>query len=83
LFQIIEAENDSLASSMAVAMVKNGQAEIVMKGLVGTDLFLKAVMDKEKGLMLPGLFKLCRAIQIPAYHNCCLLTDPAVIPYRT
>ncbi len=30
-------------------LVKTGEADIVMKGLVGTDKFLKAVMDKEQG----------------------------------
>ncbi len=53
-----------------------------MKGLVGTDKFLKAVMDKEKGLMLPGavLSYVC-ALEIPAYHKLLFITDPAVIPF--
>jgi len=34
--------------------VKSGEADIVMKGLVGTDKFLKAVMNKEHGIMIPG-----------------------------
>jgi phosphate butyryltransferase len=82
LFQIVEAPNDTLASSMAVGMVKNGQADIVMKGLVGTDIFLKAVMDRENGLMLQGaVLSYVGAIQIPAYHKLLFITDPAVIPY--
>ena len=58
-----------IASSEAVRMVKSGEADIVMKGLVGTDKFLKAVMDKEKGLMITECrFKLCMcALEIPAY----------------
>ena len=53
-----------------------------MKGLVGTDKFLKAVMDKEKGLMLPNavLSYVC-ALEIPAYHKLLFITDPAVIPF--
>ncbi|HAM09069.1 MAG: phosphate acetyltransferase [Bacteroidetes bacterium GWE2_41_25] len=82
LFQIVEADDDSIASSMAVGMVKNGQADIVMKGLVGTDIFLKSVMDRENGLMLPGaVLSYVGAIQIPAYHKLLFITDPAVIPY--
>ena len=53
-----------------------------MKGLVGTDKFLKAVMDKEKGLMIPDavLSYVC-ALEIPAYHKLLFITDPAVIPF--
>jgi len=82
LFQIAEASSDLEASSLAVAMVKNGHADIVMKGLVGTDIFLKEVMDKEKGLMLPGaVLSYVGAIQIPAYNKLLFITDPAVLPY--
>jgi phosphate butyryltransferase len=82
LFQIIEAASENIASSMAVAMVKSGEADIVMKGLVGTDIFLKAVMEKENGLMLPGaVLSYVGAIQIPAYHKLLFIADPAVIPY--
>ena len=81
-FQIIEAPDENTASSMAVAMVKRSEADIVMKGLVGTDIFLKAVMDKEDGLMLPGsVLSYVGAIQIPAYHKLLFIADPAVIPY--
>ena len=49
------------ASSEAVRLAKSGDADIVMKGLVGTDKFLKAVMDKENGLMIPECCsELCR-----------------------
>lgn len=82
LFQIEEVASENIASSMAVAMAKEGQADIVMKGLVGTDIFLKAVMDKENGLMIPGaVLTYVGAIQIPTYHKLLFITDPAVIPY--
>ena len=70
------------ASQEAVRLAKSGEADIVMKGLVGTDKFLKAVMDKENGIMLPNavLTYVC-AIEIPAYHKLLFITDPAVIPF--
>lgn len=82
LFRIIEASNESEASAEAVRMAAMNEADIVMKGLVGTDKFLKAVMHKEKGIMLPNavLSYVC-AIQIPAYHKLLFVTDPAVIPF--
>jgi len=81
-YTVIEAENESRASQDAVRIVKTGQADIVMKGLVGTDKFLKAVMDKENGLMLPGAtLTYVGAMEIPAYHKLLFITDTAVIPF--
>ena len=81
-FAIIKSENEVMASTEAVRMVKTGEADIAMKGLVGTDKFLKAVMDKEKGLMIPGavLSYVC-ALELPAYDKLLFITDPAVIPF--
>jgi phosphate butyryltransferase len=81
-FTIIEAENEIAACAEAVRMTKSGEADIVMKGLVGTDKFLKAVMDKEKGIMIPGaVLSYVGAIQIPEYEKLLFVTDPAVIPF--
>jgi phosphate butyryltransferase len=82
IFTIINSPDESKASMEAVKLVRSGDADIVMKGLVGTDKFLKAVMDKESGVMLPGsvLSYVC-AIQLPSYHKLLFVTDPAVIPF--
>jgi phosphate butyryltransferase len=82
LFTIVESENENQAAIDAVRLTKSGETDIVMKGLVGTDKFLRAIMDKEKGLMLPDavLSYVC-AMEIPAYHKLLFVTDPAVIPY--
>jgi len=81
-FRIIESENEMNASREAVRLVRSGSADIVMKGLVGTDKFLQAVMDKENGIMLPNaVLSYVGAIEMPAYHKLLFITDPAVIPF--
>jgi phosphate butyryltransferase len=81
-FKIIDSENENQASFEAVRMAKTGEADIVMKGLVGTDRFLKAVMDKEKGIMIPNnILSYVGVLEIPAYHKLLFITDPAVIPF--
>jgi phosphate butyryltransferase len=82
IFSLLESENEISASSEAVRLAKTGEADIVMKGLVGTDKFLKAVMDKENGLLLPNaVLSYVGAMEIPAYHKLLFITDPAVIPF--
>jgi phosphate butyryltransferase len=81
-FSIIESDNEKNASQEAVRLVKSGEADILMKGLVATDKYLKAVMDKEKGLMLPNaILTYVGVMEIPAYHKLLFITDPAVIPF--
>ena len=81
-FTLLESDSENQASAEAVRLAKTGEADIVMKGLVGTDKFLKAIMDKEKGLMLRNavLSYVC-ALEIPAYHKLLFITDTAVIPF--
>jgi phosphate butyryltransferase len=82
LFIILDIDNENKASAEAVRLAKTGEADIVMKGLVGTDKFLKAVMNKENGLMLPNaLLSYVCALEIPAYHKLLFITDTAVIPF--
>ena len=82
VFTVIGAESEKLAAEMAVRMTRAGETDIVMKGLVGTDKFLKAVMDKEHGLLPPKAFMsyVC-AVEIPKYSKLLFITDTAVIPF--
>jgi len=82
LFRIVDTENETDAASEAVRLSVTGDADIVMKGLVGTDKFLKAVMDKENGIMIPGaVLSYVGAVEVPAYKKLLFITDPAVIPF--
>ena len=81
-FQIVGLAEQAKAAEQAVAMVRSGEADILMKGLIGTDYFLRAVMDKEKGLMKPGaVMSYVCAIQVPDYDKLLFITDTAVIPF--
>ncbi len=81
-FEIVECSDKAQAAKLAVSMVKNGEADIVMKGLIGTDLLLKAVLDKKNGLMKPhGVLSYVCALELPAYPKLLLITDPAVLPF--
>lgn len=81
---IINSANAVEAAEEAVRLARTGYADIVMKGLVGTDVFLKAILDRNNGLMIPGaLLSYVCAMEMPAYHKLLFLTDTAVIPFPT
>lgn len=82
LFTLVESGDEKSAAELAVAITRSGEADIVMKGLVSTDKFLRAVMDREKGLLPPkAVMSYVCAVEIPAYHKLLFITDTAVIPF--
>jgi phosphotransacetylase len=77
----IECCDINEACELAVAMVKNGEGDILMKGLVNTDILLRSVLNKEKGLVPYGrVVTFIAAVEIPSYSKILFMTDPAVIP---
>ncbi len=78
---IIDMPDVKQATLEAVRMVREGEADILMKGLVNTDIILRAILDKEKGLLPPGrVMTYNAALEIPGYHKLVFFSDPAVIP---
>lgn len=64
-FCIIDEQNEQAALARAVLLVRDGHAEILMKGLVNTSDFLKAVLDKDGGLRTSRLLSHLTAYEIP------------------
>ncbi|MDK2824520.1 MAG: phosphate butyryltransferase [Clostridia bacterium] len=67
-----------LAAKKAVSLVSSGQANIVMKGLIGTSPFLKAVLDKEVGLRTDKILSHVAVFEIPGYDRLLVITDAAM-----
>ncbi len=62
-------------------MVHDKEGDVLMKGLCSTDKFLRAILNKETGLLPPkGLLSHVGVIENPNYHKLIFLTDMAVIP---
>jgi phosphate butyryltransferase len=83
-FTVVRSADETSSCSEAVRFAREGDADIVMKGLVGTDKFLKAILDKKSGIMEnESVLSYVCALQLPAYHKLLFITDPAVIPFPT
>ena len=72
VFTIINNENELASIAQAVLMVREGQGDILMKGLCSTDKYMRGILNKEKGLLPPKA--------VPNYHKLIVLGDMAVIP---
>ncbi|MBP3563106.1 MAG: phosphate butyryltransferase [Bacteroidales bacterium] len=80
-FDIVHNPVELAAVAQAVQMIRDGQADFLMKGLCSTDKFLRAILNKETGLLPPkGTLTHCTALEIPSYHKLLFVGDVAVIP---
>jgi len=80
----VEATDDDDAAAKAVALVKDGKADVLMKGLLNTDNLLRAVLNKEKGILEKGrVLTHLTCAEVPEYNKLLFMTDVAVIPYPT
>ena len=80
-FDIVDEPVEIKAVEKAVQLVHDHEGDILMKGLCSTDKFLRAILNKEFGLLPPkGLLSHVGVIENPNYHKLIFLTDMAVIP---
>ena len=81
----IDAHDAGEACQKAVALARNGQADVLMKGLVNTDDLLRAVLSKTDGLLPQGRVLTHVTCAHIAEHGDQLLfcSDVAVIPHPT
>jgi len=77
-FEIQEEMDGFSASLRCCELVNEGEADLVMKGLVGTAHFMKAILDKEKGLQTGGLISHVAVFEIPLYPRLLMITDAAI-----
>ena len=80
-FEIVDIKDELKAVAQAVKMVHDGEGEVLMKGLCSTDKFLRAILNKETGLLPPkGVLSHVGVIENPNYHKLVFISDMAVIP---
>ncbi|MDO5523348.1 MAG: bifunctional enoyl-CoA hydratase/phosphate acetyltransferase [Bacteroidia bacterium] len=68
----------AVSAQMAVSTIKNGNAEILMKGLISTSDLLKAVLDKENGLRKGDILSHVSFFESPHYRKLLCVTDVAM-----
>lgn len=85
VFTVIDIPDVARAGAEAVRLVRAGEADVLMKGLIGTDKYMRLILDKEHGLLPPkAVLSHVTVLDIPAYraiHEKLLFVgDVAIIP---
>ena len=80
-FTLVDNPVEQSAVAEAVDLIRQGKGDILMKGLCSTDKFLRAILNKDTGLLPPkGTLTHVGVIENPNYHKLLFLGDMAVIP---
>jgi phosphate butyryltransferase len=80
----VDIKDPDEAAREACRIIRRGEAEILMKGIINTDNLLHAILNKEEGLLPQGKVLTHLAVmQIPTYHKLLFFSDAAVIPRPT
>ncbi len=77
-YTIVDEADKVQACRKAVKLVRDGEADVVMKGLVDTSIILKAVLDKEIGLRESPVLSHVALFEVPGYDRLFYLTDAAM-----
>jgi phosphate acetyltransferase len=75
---IIDAQHSEDSAQKAVALVREGKAEALMKGSLHTDELMAAVVKRETGLRTARRVSHCFVMDVPSYAETLIVTDAAV-----
>lgn len=81
-FRLVHEPNDAKAAMKAAELINKGEGNIIMKGLVSTDKYMRAILNKEYGLMesKKAVLSHVTVMEIPSYHKLLVVGDVAIIP---
>lgn len=80
IFKIVDTPDEKTAAVRAVQLVNSGDADFLMKGLMGSATYMRAILDKENGLLPPKkILSHVTILEIPTYPKLLIVTDVAVL----
>lgn len=77
-YEFIDEQDKNEAARIAVKLVRDKKAELLMKGMIGTDRILRAVLDKEIGLRTKRLLSHAYVLKLKNYDKLLTVTDGAM-----
>lgn len=78
MFEMEHVPDVRMAARRAAELVRQGTAQVLMKGLVGTADFMRAVLNKSEGLGTGELLSHVVVFEASGYDRLMVITDPAI-----
>jgi len=76
--EVVDTPHSHASSVKAVDLVRQGKAELLMKGSLHSDELLSAVVSRESGLRTARRISHVFIIDVPTYHKVLVVTDGAI-----
>lgn len=77
-FELVAVSDPASAAAAAVGLVRDGRAQVLMKGIIDTAPLLKAALNRETGIGSGKLASHVAVIEVPTYHKLLVVTDAAI-----
>ena len=77
-YEIIDSKGEQNSVSEAISFVRKDKAQVLMKGLCSTSVFLKGLLDKEYGLRSGNVISHLSLFESPNYHKLLMMSDAAM-----
>ncbi len=83
-FEIVEEKDPKKAAKVAVRLIREGKGDALMKGLVDTATYMRAILNKEEGLLKEKkVLSHVTVVEFPLHHKLLIVSDVAVIIHPT
>jgi phosphate butyryltransferase len=80
-FEILHEPNEAKAATLAVQLINEGKASLLMKGSLSTDKYMRAILNKVAGITNEGsVLSHVSVMEYPSYHKLLTIADVAIIP---
>lgn len=80
-FKIVQESDEQKAANLAVKLINDGEGDFLMKGLVSTDKYMRAILNKDTGLLPPkAVLSHVVVMELKDYNKLLVVSDVAVIP---
>lgn len=77
-YELVDAADEAEAVEKAVTLVHDKKADVLMKGLVNTAVYMRGVLNKEYGLRKGRLLSLLAVYELPQYHKLIYCSDSGI-----
>lgn len=82
-FRLVDTAHSHASAEAAVALVRSGEAGLLMKGSLHTDELLGAVVARDIGLRTERRLSHVFLMDVPNYHKLIMVTDAAINIFPT
>jgi phosphate acetyltransferase len=77
-FRIVDAPHSHASAARAVQLIREGTAEVLMKGSLHTDELMSAIVARDGGLRTSRRISHAFIMDVPTYHKVLIVTDGAI-----